>query len=98
MQEFTEEYKKIKDGLDKCWGERASKGDELNRLKEERKKVFGDIYLGLVSLSKKKILNLKIRQLKEDIEDLDIAVEELELRHTRLKRQGGHMQEKVEEN
>jgi len=98
MQEFTEEYKAIQEGLHKCWNERASKGDELNRLKEARKKIFGDIYLGKVSSSKKEILNKKIRQLKEDIEDLDIAVEELELRHTRLKRSGGHIREKVEES
>ncbi|MBA7544408.1 hypothetical protein ES705_36764 [subsurface metagenome] len=97
MQEFTEEYKKIKDGLNRCWGERASKNDELNRLQKERKKVFGDIYLGLVSTSKKKIINSEIRQLKEDIEDLDIAVSELELRHTRLKRSGGHIQEVKED-
>jgi len=98
MQEFTEEYKKIKDGLDRCWGERASKNDELTRLKETRKKVFGDIYLGKVSSSKKKIINSEIRQLKEDICNADIAVTELELRQTLLKRQGGHIQEKVEED
>ncbi len=97
MQEFTEEYKKIKDGLDRCWGERASKNGELNRLQEERKKVFGDIYLGLVSTSKKKILNSKIRQLEEDISSADIAISELELRQTLLKRSGVHIQEKVED-
>ncbi|MBA7512700.1 hypothetical protein ES705_04708 [subsurface metagenome] len=97
MQEFTAEYKKIQEGLHRCWNERASKNDELNRLQEERKKVFGDIYLGLVSTSKKKILNSKIRQLKQDIEDLDIAVVELELRQTLLKRSGVHIQEKVED-
>ena len=96
MQEFTEEYKKIKDGLDKCWGERASKGDELNRLKEESKKVFGDIALGQVSSEKKEIFNNKIRQLEGDIKDLDIMVEELELRQTLLKRSGSHIRE-VEE-
>ncbi len=97
MQEFTEEYKKIKDGLDRCWGERASKNDELNRLQEKRKKVFGDIYLGLVSTSKKKILNSKIRQLEEDISSADIAVSELELRHMLLKRSGVHIQEVKED-
>ena len=96
MQEFTEEYKKIKNGLDKCWGEQASKNDELNRLELGRKKVFGDIAMGQVSTSKKEILNKKIRELKEDIEDLDIAIEELQSRQTLMKRQGVHMQEKVE--
>ena len=97
MQEFTAEYKKIKDGLDKCWNERASKNDELNRLQEERKKVFGDIYLGLAPPSKKKILNSKIMQLKQDIEDSGIAISELELRQTLMKRSGVYIQEKVEE-
>ncbi len=96
MQEFTEKFKKIKNGLDKCWGEQASKKDELNRLEVGRKKVFGDIAMGQVSTSKKEILNKKIRELKEDIEDLDIAIEELQSRQTLMKRQGVHMQEKVE--
>jgi len=96
MQEFTEEYKKIKDGLDKCWGERASKNGELNKLKEVRKKVFGDIYLDKVSPSKKKIINSEIRQLEEDISNADIAVTELELRQTLMKRSGVHIQEKTE--
>jgi len=96
MQEFTKEFKAIKNALDKCWSERASKGNELLRLQEARKKIFGDIYLGKVSSEKKEILNKKIRQLKEGIEDLDIAVEELELRQTLMKRSGGYIQEKVE--
>lgn len=96
MQEFTEEYKNIKDALDKCWGERASKKDELNRLEESRKKVFGDIALGKVSPSKKKIINSEIRQLEEDISSADIAISELELRQTLLKRSGVHIQEKGE--
>ncbi|MBA7565251.1 hypothetical protein ES708_06927 [subsurface metagenome] len=96
MQEFTEEYKKIKNALDRCWNEQASKKDELLRLEAGRQKMFGDVALDLVSTSKKKILNSEIRQLKEDIEDLAIAINELELRHTRLKRSGSHMQEKVE--
>jgi len=97
MQEFTEEYKKIKDALDKCWGERASKKDELNRLEEGRKKIFGDIALGKVSSSKKKILNLKIRELEGGIGDLNIAITELELRQTLIKRQGVHVQEVKED-
>jgi len=96
MQEFTEEYKAIQKGLHRCWNERASKGDELTKLKEARKKVFGDIYLNKVSPSKKKIINSEIRQLEEDISNADIAVSELELRHTILKKTGGYMQEKVE--
>ncbi len=97
MQEFTEEYKKIKDGLDKCWGERASKKDRLLRLQEARKKTFGDIALGLVPTSEKKNINDEIRQLEEDIEDLDIAIGELELKQMLLKRSGVHIQE-VKEN
>ena len=97
MQEFTEEYKKIQEGLHRCWNERASKGDELTKLKAARKKIFGDIYLGLVSPSKKKILNSEIRQVEEDISSADIAVSELELRQTLLKRSGVHIQEKVED-
>lgn len=97
MQEFTEKYKKIKDGLDKCWGEKSRKGNELLKLQEARKKTFADIYLGKVSPSKKKIINSEIRQLEEDIEDLDIAVTELELRQTLIKRQGGHIQEVKED-
>lgn len=93
MQEFTEEFKAIKNALDKCWGEQASKKDAKNRLVEERKKVFGDIAMGKVSSEKKEIFNNKIRQLEGDIKDLVIMVEELELRHTRLKRTGGHIQE-----
>jgi len=96
MQEFTEEYKKIQKGLHLCWGERASKNDELTRLKETRRKTFGDIALGLVSPSKKEILNKKIKELEEDIFNADIAVSELELREVRIKMTGGHMQEKVE--
>ncbi|GAI36471.1 unnamed protein product [marine sediment metagenome] len=96
MQEFTEEYKAIQKGLHKCWNERASKNDELTRLQASRKKVFGDIYLGLVSPSKKKIINSEIRQLEADISDADIGASELELRQTLMKRSGSHMQEKVE--
>lgn len=93
MQEFTENYREIQNALHKCWNGRASKGDEKNRLIEARKKVFGDIALGKVTSSKKEIFNDKIRRLEEDIKDLAIMVEELELRHTLLKRSGGHMQE-----
>ena len=96
MQEFTAEYKKIKDALDKCWGERSSKNGELLRLQETRKKVFTDIAMGQVSSSKKKILNSEIRQLEEDVSDLDIMIEELQLKQTLLKRSGSHIQEKVE--
>lgn len=96
MQEFTEEYREIKNALDRCWGERASKKDGLSKLQEVRKKVFADIYLGKVSPSKKKIINSEIRQLEEDISNADITITELELRQTLIKRQGGHMQEKVE--
>jgi len=91
MQEFTEEYKAIQKALSNCWAEKSAKGNELLRLQEARKKIFADIVLGKASSSKKKGLNKKINQLKEDIEDLDIAVEELELRQTLLKKSGGHM-------
>ena len=38
VQEFTAEYKKIKNALDKCWNEMSVKKDEKNRLQEARKK------------------------------------------------------------
>lgn len=91
MQEFTKEFKAIKDALNKCRSERSSKGDALDRLIETRKKVFGDIALGKVSSSEKRIVNKKIEQLRKDIEDLDITVEELELRQSLIKRDGRHM-------
>ncbi len=97
VQEFTAEYKKIKNALDKCWNEMSVKKDEKNRLQEARKKVFADIYLGKVSSSKKEIFNKKIRQLEEDISSADIAIEELKLKQTLLKRSGSHIQE-VEES
>jgi len=93
VQEFTKEYKAIQKGLSNCWSERATKGDALDRLIEGRKKIFADIAVGKVSTSKKKIINSEIRQLKEDIEGLDIAAEELELRQILIKRQGAHIQE-----
>ena len=97
MQEFTEEYKKIKDTLDRCWGERGSKKGRLLGLQEARKKTFLDIALGLEPTSGKKKINDEIRQLEEDIEDLDIAIGELELKQMLLKRSGVHIQE-VKEN
>ncbi len=97
VQEFTEEFKAIKNALDKCWGEQASKKDELSRLQEERKKIFCDIALGLAPPSKKKIFNSKIIQLKQDIEDSGIAIIELELRQTLMKRSGVHIQEVKED-
>ncbi|GAI46543.1 unnamed protein product [marine sediment metagenome] len=93
MQKFTAEFKAIKDTLDKCWGERGSKKDTLNRLIEARKKTFANIYLGKVSPSKKKIINSEIRQLEEDVSDLDITIKELEHRYMLLKKQGLHIQE-----
>lgn len=96
MQEFTEEFKKIKDTLDRCWGERGSKKDGLNRLIETRKKLFTDIALGLEPTSKKKVINDEIRQLKEDVSDLDIMIEELQLKQTLMKRSGSHIQEVAE--
>ncbi|MBA7529493.1 hypothetical protein ES705_21691 [subsurface metagenome] len=97
MQEFTKEYKRIKDALDRCWGERASKKGRLLDLQEARKKIFADIAVGKVSPSKRKIINSEIRQLEEDIEGLDIAVEELQLKETLIKRQGGQIQEVKED-
>jgi hypothetical protein len=95
MQEFTEEYKKIKDALDKCWGERGSKKDGLNRLIETRKKVFVNIALNIEPTSKKKEINNEIRQLEEDVSDLDIMIEEFQLKQTLLKRSGSYIREKV---
>lgn len=97
MQEFTEEFKAIKDTLDKCWGERGSKKDRLNSLQKTRKKLFTDIALGLTSTGGKKNINNEIRQLEEDVSDLDIMIEGLQLKQTLLKRSGSYMQEKVED-
>jgi len=91
MQEFTEEFKAIRKALSNCWGEKSTKGNELLRLQEARKKIFADIALGLCDAGKKKAINKKIRGLEEDISNIDIAVGELELRQTLLKRSGGHI-------
>lgn len=96
VQEFTEEFKALRLAVSKCLYNKANIGNELIKLQGKRQKVFGDIYLGLVSPSKKKIINSEIRQLEEDINNADIAVTELELRQTLLKRSGGHIRE-VEE-
>ncbi|MBA7574994.1 hypothetical protein ES708_16810 [subsurface metagenome] len=97
MQEFTKEWKAIQKGLSNCWSEKSAKGNALLELAKTRKKLFADIAIGKVSPSKKKIINSEIRQLEEDIEGLDIAVEELELRQALIKRQGAHIQEKKED-
>lgn len=91
MQEFTEEFKAIRKALSNCWGEKSAKGNALLELVKARKKMFADIVLGLCSAKEKRIMNKKIRGLEEDISDIDIAVEELELRQTLLKKQGSHM-------
>ncbi|GAI85785.1 unnamed protein product [marine sediment metagenome] len=97
MQEFTKEWKAIQKALSNCWSEKSAKGDALPGLEKARRKIFADIAVGKVSPSKKKIINSEIRQLKQDIEDIDIAVEELELRQTLIKRQGAHIQEVKED-
>ncbi|MBA7571249.1 hypothetical protein ES708_13008 [subsurface metagenome] len=91
MQEFTEEFKAIQKALSNCWAEKSAKGNELLRLQETRKKMFADIVLGLCSAKEKRTTNKKIRELEEDISDIDIAVKELELRHALLKKEGRHM-------
>ena len=91
MQEFTEEYKALRKALSNCWAEKSAKGNALLRLVKARKKMFADIVLGLCSAKEKRTTNKKIRELEEDISDIDIAVEELELRHTLLKKEGRHM-------
>jgi len=91
MQEFTEEYKAIRKALSNCWAEKSAKGNALLELVKARKKMFADIVLGLCNAKEKRITNKKIRELEEDISDIDIAVGELELRQTLLKRSGGHM-------
>jgi len=91
MQEFTEEFKAIQKALSNCWSEKSAKGNALLELVKARKKMFADIALGLCSAGKKGTTNKKIRELEEDINDIDIAVGELELRQTLLKKQGSHM-------
>lgn len=95
MQEFTAEFKAIQKVLSKCWGKRASENNELSKLIEARKKIFGDIALGL-SDEKEGDINKKIRELEGDIVDIDVTTSELERRQTLLKKSGSHIQEKVE--
>lgn len=59
--------------------------------------MFGDIALGLCSEAEKPKINEDIKQLEEDIGDLDIMIKELELREGRLKKTGSYQTE-VEEN
>lgn len=91
MQEFTEEFKAIQKALSNCWAEKSAKGNALLELVKTRKKMFADIVLGLCGAGGKKAINKKIRGLEEDISDIDIAVEELELRHTLIKKEGRHI-------
>ena len=91
MQEFTEEYKALQKALSNCWAEKSSKGNALLELVKTRKKMFADIVLGLENAKEKRIIIKKIRELEEDISNIDIAVLELELRHTLLKKEGRHM-------
>lgn len=93
MQVFTKEWKAIQKAIDKCRGERAEKGNELLKLKEGRKKIFVDIALGKISSSKKEISNKRIRELEEDISDLDIMIEELKIKETVLKKTGSDVEE-----
>lgn len=91
MQEFTKEFKTIRDTTISCRSERSAKKNALDKAIELRKRAFGDMALNQVSSIEKKAYNKSIKQMREDIEDLDIVIEELTLRQALIKREGRHM-------
>jgi len=93
MQEFTKEYKKIQKSINTLGTERGKKNNFLSKLSEERKALLADIALGLVDTGERIRISEQVKQYEQDIQDIDIALEELNNRAYKLKKMGSHVVE-----
>lgn len=85
------ELKEIREKLRELEDKRGVNQRDLVNIRAKRKKLYGDIALGLGDPGEKPKINQEIKQLEQEREDLDITIKELEVRETRLDKGGyGH--------
>lgn len=88
FKDFERDLKDIREKLKELREKQRSNQGKLITATEQRKKLYGDVALGLAGPGEKARINQEIRELEGEREDLDITIRELEERETRLDRGG----------
>lgn len=80
------ELKEIKQALGPLEERQRKVSNELRRLLDKKKKLFGDVVLGLADAKEKAKVKQEIKSREDELEDLNLTVQELTIRKGGLER------------